>query len=136
MSLSVVVFLAVAHLDTVYSTLFLVYVLVNVCVCVWVHMCLCEIDCVFFSSSATLPLSRSMPGSEVITTEPLHRFLMWCTTQMRAHVHTHTNTHQGQVKTNSPHTYGLVPPFALFQGADSEGKKKQGQAFCCVGLML
>lgn len=34
-----------------------------------------------------------MPGSEVITTEPLHRSLMWCATQMRAHTCTRAHTH-------------------------------------------
>lgn len=71
---------------TVYPTLFLVHVLV--CVCARVG----RFDCVFFSSSATLPLSWSMPGSEVITTELLCHSLMWFATQMRAHRHTHTDT--------------------------------------------
>lgn len=74
-----VVFLAVAHL--VIPPFFLV--------------CVSMFNCVFFfpSTSSTLPLSRSMPGSEVITTEPLHRSLMWCATQMRAHTCTRAHTH-------------------------------------------
>lgn len=91
-----------------------------------VHVC-----AYVYSSSTTLPLSWSMPGSEVITTESLCRALMWFTTQMHTRTCTLTRRdrdtcgrrHQGQVKTNSAHTLGLVPPFALSQGADSPGVK-------------
>lgn len=105
MSLSMLVFLAVVNLEA------------TQCIPPF-FLCLT----VFYSSSTNLPLSRSMPGSEVPTTESLCCALMWSTAQI------HSHTHQGQVKTNSTHTCALCLSLLCLK-AQTAHEKQQGQGF-------
>lgn len=131
MSLSVIVFLAVAHLEAVCIPPF------SLCVrsCVWA--CVSVFECVFFSSSATLPVSRSMPGSEVVTTESLRGSLMWCTTQMHAHTRTrahmlmHAHTPRSSQDKQPSHLGPCASVCTLSQGADSQGEKARPGVLLC-----
>lgn len=56
--------------------------------------CVCALVSFFFFFPASPPfLFWSTPGSEVLTTKPLHGALMWYTTQMQTHVCSHAHTH-------------------------------------------
>lgn len=120
-----VVFLAVAHLVTApIPPFFLVYMCARACL---------TVSFFFLSSSSTLPLSWSMPGSEVITTEPLHRSLMWCATQMRAHTctraHTHACRHTKVKSRQTALTLRALCLNLLSQSADSQ--KRKNKALMC-----